>query len=80
MQIVKSGYPMERIAIDIIGTLPQAEKVNKYIVVVPDYFTKWNEALPMPNMEAFTVANLLVESYSVGLEYLKLFTQIKPSI
>ena len=61
MQIVRSGYPMERIAIDILGELPQTNKGNKYILVVSDYFTKWTEALPMPNMEACTVAKILVE-------------------
>ena len=60
VQIVRSGYPMERMAIDILGPLPETEKGNKYIVVVSDYFTKWTEALPMPNMEACTVAKLLV--------------------
>ena len=61
MQLVRSGYPMERIAIDILGELPQTTKGNKYILVVSDYFTKWTEALPMPNMEACTVAKLLAE-------------------
>ena len=61
MQIVRSGYPMERIAIDILGELPLTVKGNKYIVVISDYFTKWTEALPMPNMEACTVAKILVE-------------------
>jgi len=61
MQIVRSGYPMERIGIDILGELPLTENGNKYVVVISDYFTKWTEALPMPNMEAVTVARLLVE-------------------
>ena len=61
MQIVRSGYPMERLAIDILGELPQTNKGNKYILVISDYFTKWTEALPMPNMEACTVAKILVE-------------------
>ena len=61
MQIVRSGLPMERIAIDILGELPESQRGNKYIVVVGDYFTKWTEALPIPNMEACTVAKVLVE-------------------
>ena len=61
MQIVRSGYPMEKIAIDIFGELPLTEKGNEYIVVISDYFTKWTEALPMPNMGACTVAKILVE-------------------
>ncbi|MCG8045580.1 MAG: RNase H-like domain-containing protein, partial [Candidatus Thiodiazotropha endolucinida] len=61
MQIVRSGFPMERLAIDILGELPLTNKGNKYILVISDYFTKWTEALPMANMEAVTVAKLLVE-------------------
>ena len=61
MQIVRSGYPMERLAIDILGEHPSTENGNKYILVVGDYFTKWTECFPMPNMEAVTVAKILVD-------------------
>ena len=61
MQVARSGYPMERIAVDIMGELPETDRGNKYVLVVSDYFTKWTECYPMPNMEAVTVAKLLVE-------------------
>lgn len=61
MEIVPSGMPMDRIATDILGELPITEDGNRYILVVSDYFTKWTEAFPMPNMEAKTVAKLIVE-------------------
>lgn len=61
MQVVRSGVPMERIATDILGELPETENGNKYILVVSDYFTKWTEAFPMRNMEAETVASIIVE-------------------
>lgn len=61
MQIVRSGYLMERLAIDILGELPMTENGNRYILVISDYFTKWVECLPMRNIETCTVAKLLVE-------------------
>ena len=65
MRIVRSGYPMERIAIDILCELPLAKKGNEYILVISDYFTdyftKWTESLLISNMKACTVAKILVE-------------------
>ena len=49
------GYPMERVALDIFGPLPQTRQGNHYILVITDYFTHWVEAFPMPNQEAPTV-------------------------
>ena len=61
MQVVRSGFPMERLATDILGELPVTDNGNKYILVISDYFTKWTESFPMPNMESKTCAKLLVE-------------------
>ena len=58
MEIVRSGFPMERIAVDILGELPITERGNRYILVIGDYFTKWTECHAMPNMEASTVASI----------------------
>lgn len=65
MEIVESGVPMDRVATDILGELPTTEKGNKFILVVSDDFTKWTECIPMPNMEAKTVAKLFVEEVFV---------------
>ncbi|CAF4895233.1 unnamed protein product [Pieris macdunnoughi] len=54
------GAPWERIAVDIAGPFPLTEKGNKYIMVVMDYFTKWPEVFAIPNQEAVTVAEILV--------------------
>ena len=63
LQIEPAKYPLERIAMDILGPLPETEHGNKYILVIGDYFTKWKEAYPMRNMEATTVANILVHEF-----------------
>ena len=57
------GAPLERIAMDILGPLPQSHSGNKYILVIADYFTKWTEAYGMPNQEAKTVAEILVKKF-----------------
>jgi hypothetical protein len=41
--------------------LPVTSGGNKHILVISDYYTKWTECFAMPNMEAKTVAKLLVE-------------------
>ena len=53
-------YPMQIVATDPVGTLPESEIGNPYILVVADYFTCWVEAFPLPNQEADTVATKLV--------------------
>ena len=55
------GAPWERMAIDILGPLPRSEDGNRYLMVVEDYFTKWTEAIPIPNAEATTIARKFVE-------------------
>ena len=61
MKLVYSGYPLERIATDILGELPLTNNGNRYILVVADYFTKWTECFAIPNMEASTLAAKIVE-------------------
>ena len=55
------GAPWERVAIDILGPLPRTNKGNRYLMIVGDYFTKWKEAIPIPDAEAATVAQKFVE-------------------
>lgn len=61
MNLVQSNFPMERIATDILGDLPETQSGSKYILVVSDYFSKWTESFAMPNMEAEPVATMIVE-------------------
>ena len=61
MQIVRSGIPMERIVTYILDELPETENSNKSVLAVSDTFTKWIYAFPMQNMEADTVASIIIE-------------------
>ena len=62
LENVKAGYPLEIIAMDIVGPLPTGKLGNRYILVISDYFTKWAEAVGIPNQEAITVATKLVDN------------------
>ena len=61
LQSIQAGYPLQLVAIDILGPLPESKTGNSYILVAGDYFTRWMEAYPIPNQEAITVANKLVD-------------------
>ena len=43
---------------DLVGPLPETSSGNKYIITLPDYFSKWSEAAPLPSKSAEGVANL----------------------
>ena len=63
LQPQMTKLPMERVAMDILGPLPETARGNKYILVIGDYFTKWKEAHAMPNMEAATIARIFVNEF-----------------
>jgi transposase InsO family protein len=54
---------MERIAIDVLGPLPKTDSGNQYILIAQDYFTKWPEAFALPDQQAVTVAEVLVNQF-----------------
>ena len=61
MQTIQAGYPMQVVAVDIMGPLPETDDGNKYVLVAVDYFTRWTEAYGIRNQEAATVAKKLVD-------------------
>lgn len=52
--------PFQRIAMDIIGSLPRINKGNRSILTICDYATSYPEAIPIPNTEATAIAKELV--------------------
>lgn len=63
LQTSAVGFPLERVAMDIMGPLPVSERGHRYVLVVMDYFTKWAEAFPLPNQEAQTIAEVFVTHF-----------------
>ena len=58
-----AGFPFERIAMDIVGPLPKAERGNRYLLVVVDYYTRWPEAYAIVHLDAHSIASKLVTEY-----------------
>ena len=63
LEVSKVDRPLERVAMDILGPLPETPRGNKYILVMGDYFIKWKEAYPLKNMEASSVALVFVNDF-----------------
>ena len=57
----RSGFPGERLSVDLVGPLPETINGYKYIMTVEDLFTKFVQAFPIPNKEAETCANVLID-------------------
>ena len=49
----------QRVAIDILGPLPEATDDLKYLFVLQDYFTKWPEAVALKSVDSDSVQNWL---------------------
>ena len=60
---IKTGYPLQIVAMDIMGPFPMSAQGNRYILVVSDYFTRWIEAYSIPDQLATTVAHRLTNEF-----------------
>lgn len=53
--------PGDRWAVDCLGLFIESTNKNRYVVVFTDYCSHWVECFAVPNIEAVTIANLLVK-------------------
>lgn len=58
------GRPWEMIAVDILE-VPISTQNNRYLLVVQDYFTKWAEAVPLPDQTAGRISRELIKLFSI---------------
>ena len=56
LQSIAIDGPLQRIHMDIVSMGVRTADNNYYLLVMVDSFTKWAEAVPMPNKEALTTA------------------------
>jgi hypothetical protein len=52
--------PGDVASIDITGPYATSERGNRYLLTYIDHFTKWAEAVPIPDQDATTVATALI--------------------
>lgn len=55
-----SHQSFERLALDIYGSFPITEEGNRFVLTMQDDLTKYSYAIPLPNHEATTVADGLI--------------------
>ena len=55
------GHPWQILAVDVLQ-VPVSSRGNRYLLVfLQDYFTKWAEAISMPNQTAECIAGILID-------------------
>jgi len=60
LQTPAAGEVWERVSIGITGPHPKSSKGNVFILTIVDHFSKWGEAVVIPNHTAVTVATVLM--------------------
>ena len=56
-----AGRPWQIVGVDLCGPFPETTKGNTQILVLVDHFTRWCDAIPIPDGQAKTVAQVLDE-------------------
>ena len=56
-----AGRPWQTVAVDLVGPMPLSDRGNSWILVVSDHFTRWSDALAIPDGTAAVVARVLDE-------------------
>ena len=57
------GFPGEVLYLDLVGPMPETDKGDKYIMTMQDGFSRYCTAATIPNKEAATVANALLDAW-----------------
>ena len=63
LETVPIGRPWQMVAVDILE-VPISYHRNRYLLVIQDYFTKWADAIPLPDQTAERISQELVKVFS----------------
>ncbi|VDH94403.1 Hypothetical predicted protein [Mytilus galloprovincialis] len=70
MQNYQDGYPMDIVALYVMGPFPKSKTGNRFILlVIGDHFNRWMEAYQLPNQYCHNVAEKLVISSFLDSEF-----------
>ena len=62
LQNIPIGQPWQMIAIDVLK-VPLSTNSYQYLLVLQDYFTKWVDAIPMPDQTAEHITTALIKFF-----------------
>ena len=62
LQNVPIGQPWQMVAVDILQ-VPLLTNNNRYLLVLQDYFTKWADAVPLPDQTASRITTALIKFF-----------------
>lgn len=65
MEIFIPGKLRERQALEILALFPLIYSGKQNLLVTMDNFPKWPEVVPIPNQDASTIAEALLENITV---------------
>ena len=51
--------PWQKLAVDLVGPMPETGAGNRLILVITDHFTRWQDAIAVPDATAPVVATTL---------------------
>ena len=54
-----AGRPWHKLAIELVGPMPETQAGNKWMLVITDHFTRWQDAILVPDATAPVVAATL---------------------
>jgi transposase InsO family protein len=57
-----SLYPFHTVCMDILGPFPVTKRMNKYVLVIIDRFTRWIELVAISDMSTLTVADAFYDN------------------
>ncbi|KAL2091743.1 hypothetical protein ACEWY4_011541 [Coilia grayii] len=60
LQQTVTTRPWEMLGVDIMGPLPRSSRMNEYLLVFVDYYSRWVELFPLRQATGETISKILV--------------------